>query len=105
MAFTGAEVRKGHLTAAANFGVDAVDLAGETERRKPFAHGVGAEEGLVDLLGRCLEHTVKLYSPSGFRHSALLVKQYLTTRRLRRARLGTMNIKSGYADLQSLAQG
>ena len=40
MAFAGGEIRERHFVGAADFGVQLVDLAGESVRRKPFGHRV-----------------------------------------------------------------
>ena len=56
---TGREVGERHAVAAADAGVDFVDLAGEAVGRQPAGHRIGVEEGLVDLLGRGLEDEVQ----------------------------------------------
>ncbi len=54
---------------AADLGIQVVNLAGESVRRKPFDHRIGVEECAVDLLGGCSQHPVK---PYGVRHHPLL---------------------------------
>src|ERR1051326_4583916 len=59
MAGVGAEVRERHPVAAADARVELVDLAGEAVRREPLGHGIGVEEGAVDLLGLGAKDAVK----------------------------------------------
>jgi hypothetical protein len=46
------KVRKGHPERAADHGVEVVDLARETVRRKPLDQRIGAQESAIDALGR-----------------------------------------------------
>ena len=52
VALAGGEVRERHLVGAADLGVQVVDLAGESVRRKPLGHRVGVEERPIDSFGR-----------------------------------------------------
>src|SRR5689334_22438970 len=75
MARAGAEVRERHPVAAADARVELVHLSGEAVGRKPFGHGVGVEEGAINLLGLRAKDAVK--ANGVVRHDQILLVRFL----------------------------
>jgi hypothetical protein len=59
VALAGGEISERHLVAAGDFGVQVMNLAGESIRRKPLGHCVRIEERPINSLRRCPKHSVK----------------------------------------------
>jgi hypothetical protein len=53
------EIRERHLVGAANFGIQLVNLAGESVWWKPFGHCVRIQERAIDSLRRRTKYTMK----------------------------------------------
>src|SRR4051812_10554582 len=59
MAAARGEIGERHPVTAANFGLEAMDLACESVWWKPFRHRVGVKESAIGSLRRCTEHSVE----------------------------------------------
>jgi hypothetical protein len=66
------EVSEGHFVASTDSGVQMMDFAGESIRRKPFAHSLRIEEGSIDLLGCRPENAMELDCVGGHIDAILL---------------------------------
>jgi hypothetical protein len=75
MAAAAAEIGEGHVIAAADLGVDFVDLAGEAVGRKPPGQGVGVEEGFIDALGGSAEDAVEADGAWGSGHGEVTPRE------------------------------
>src|SRR6185369_4530872 len=59
MTLTGREVCERHFVSASDFGIEMINLAGESIWRKPFRHGARIDEGAVNSLRFGPEHSMK----------------------------------------------
>src|ERR1041385_7135293 len=73
MALTGAKIRERHLVTASDFGVDLMNRAGESVRRKPLRHGACIKERAIDSFGRGAQHAVKLDSICSCCHNGFVL--------------------------------
>lgn len=73
VALAGAEISERHPVGAADFGVQVINLARESIRRKPLGHRVRVEERPINSLRRRPKHSVEsdgVYVPNPLHKSS-----------------------------------
>jgi hypothetical protein len=75
MAVAGSEIRERHFVGSADFGIQMVDLAGESVRRKPLGHCSGVNKRPINSFGCRTENAMEPDGVCG--HDALAFRYVL----------------------------